>query len=202
MPEHPVKSKLEIITRYTVSARHIKRGWFYILFSFYTWTSDLIVALAGIGIAHPLLTRAATASAQSPTPQAIPLTANSLLSYGVILAVVWVVLKVIVTRENGLKRGTLMSSCVTEMLSERSRLERHALQQADPMPVLEDIEKKLSAIYDRHNQEGSFPYLGGFAPGIDAEVKQEVENLYNSWQKRHGATWSGASAANANLREE
>jgi len=53
---HPVERKLEqSILPYFVSAEKLRWQPFYLAYSFYIYTHDLLAALVGVGVSHPLL---------------------------------------------------------------------------------------------------------------------------------------------------
>jgi hypothetical protein len=56
MTDHPVKRKLERdVLPYLISARQLRKQWFYRLHTLFGYTTDLVVAFAAIGISSPLL---------------------------------------------------------------------------------------------------------------------------------------------------
>jgi hypothetical protein len=179
---HPVEQKLWTIARYTVSAQKIKTHRHYIIFVVYSWTNELIVALAGIGITFAFLPPARAAAEVPVSP----------FHYGIIggiLALVWALLKLAATREEGIKRATLMRSCNHQIMVQRGKI-YSALENATPLKELSAIFLELNRVYDRANQDGSWPWQGDFAPNIDALVDRDEKQWFNRWNERFGSTVS------------
>ena len=112
MPDHPVKRTLERdVLPYIVSARQLRKQWFYRMHTVFGYTTDIVVALATIGIAPPLLRLiGATGSAADVADKPLTLTSAlaslppALVYPAAVLIVVWIIIRVAFSREEGQKR--------------------------------------------------------------------------------------------------
>lgn len=202
MPDHPVKRTLERdVLPYIVSARQLRKQWFYRMHTVFGYTTDIVVALATIGIAPPLLRLiGATGSAADVADKPLTLTSAlaslppALVYPAAVLIVVWIIIRVAFSREEGQKRAVLARSC-TKVLQQAEAGLPQALSAADPMPALtEMLEKRIRPTVDRNIQESAWPWLP-FAPRIEADVKKEVSAFCSSYE----GDW--APVNNSGLRE-
>ncbi|SRR6266705_3451751 len=187
--EHPVKRALRRdVLPYLVSARRLKRQWFYTLHVVFGYTTDLVIALAAIGISTPIL---ALAGALSNTqkditgPATISNVFNSLPAALVLptalVIMLWVFLRVTFNRESGQKRAVLARSLLQAIRQAEANLPA-ILGKADPMPDLTTmLEKTIRPPVDRNIQEESWPWTP-FAPDIDAEVTKQLEELCKTYE--------------------
>jgi hypothetical protein len=184
MPSHPVKRTLERdVLPYLVSARRLRRQWFFILHLIFGYTTDMVVALATIGITTPLLIFLRSQSgAENDTQHASNFSAvlGSLPPWlyfpAAALVVLWIVLRVTFNREDGQKRAVLAKSC-TQVLRQAEATLPNSLSKSDPMPGLTELlEKKIRPTVDRSIQENSWPWTP-FAPEIAAEVEKDLNRL-------------------------
>jgi hypothetical protein len=200
METNPFKVNLRQIAQYTVSAGRVKRQYRYICYLIYSWGNDFIALLAGIGIGYPALT---SVNSGGSTPPSKYLSSHEILQVGILAAVAWIVLKLIVTRDNGIKRAVLMKNCVKEMQLQESDLVRNVLKQTDPLPRSAEIIDALARIYDQHNREEAWPWTNGFAENIDNQVEHQIELWYLTWQKNVEQREAVASVSVvSNLRRE
>lgn len=202
MADHPVKRTLERdVLPYIVSARQLRKQWFYRMHTVFGYTTDIVVALATIGIAPPLLRllgatgSAADAANKPPTLTSVLASLPPSLVYpAAILIVVWIIIRVAFTREEGQKRAVLARSC-NKVLEQAEAGLPQALGTADPMPALtEMLEKRIRPTVDRNIQESSWPWLP-FAPKIEADVRKELNAFCLSYE----SDW--APVSNSGLRE-
>jgi hypothetical protein len=184
MAEHRVKRTLERdVLPYLVSARQLKKQWFYRMHTVFAYTTDIVVALAAIGITGPLLTLLGSTDAAADSTNKAPTFSNVLNSVSpalvypaAVLILTWVILRVAFNREDGQKRAVLARSC-TQILRQAEASLPAALGSSDPMPALtEMLEKRIRPTVDRNIQEESWPWLP-FAPSIDVDVKKEANAL-------------------------
>jgi hypothetical protein len=190
MLSHPVKRALERdVLPYLVSARRLRRQWFFVLHAIFGYTTDLVVALAAIGITSPLLTFVRTqsgseqAAAHSASISTILGSISGWFYYpaGIIL-IVWIILRVTFNREDGQKRAVLAKSCTLVLRQAEANLP-NSLSQSDPMPGLTELlEKKIRPTVDRSIQENSWPWTP-FAPEIDAEVEKDLHRLCGLYER-------------------
>lgn len=184
MEDHPVRRKLHRdILPYLVSARRLRTQWYCRLYVVFGYATDLIVALTAIGITTPLLRLVGDAGAtgaagqQGATLAEVLATVPSWLYYPTgVLIILWILLRVAFTREDGQKRAVLARSC-TQMLREVEAKLHRVLLKPDPMPELNELlEKQIALIVDRNIQENAWPWAP-FAPGIDEEVDADFVKL-------------------------
>lgn len=189
MADHLVKRTLERdVLPYLVSARRLRRQWFYRLHTVFGYTTDAVVALAAIGISSPLFRllgsvgSAADAADKPPTLASVLASVPPALVYPTaVIIVTWVVIRVAFNREEGQKRAVLARSC-TQVLRQAEASLPTALGAADPMPALNEmLEKRIRPTVDRNIQDNSWPWTP-FAPSIDADVKKEVTALCSHYE--------------------
>jgi hypothetical protein len=189
MPNHPVRRTLERdVLPYLFSARRLRRQWFFRLHSLFGYTTDLVVALAAIGVTTPLLgllgggNGSGKEATQTPHFSAVLASVpNWLFIPTAALIITWIVLRVAFNREDGQKRAVLAKSC-TQVLRQAEANLATALGKSDPMPALNELlEKNIRPTVDRNIQENSWPWTP-FAPGIDDEVTKEVVRLCASYE--------------------
>lgn len=184
MPIHPVKRALgRDLLPYLVSARRLRCQWFFIVHSVFGYTTDLVVALAAIGISAPLF--AVLGSVAGPENEAARVPRLSVVLASVPnrlyyptagLVILWIILRVAFTREDGQKRAVLAKSCTQVLRRVEASLPK-SLSMTDPMPTITELlEKDIRPTVDRGIHENSWPWTP-FAPGIDLEVQKELERL-------------------------
>jgi len=184
MPGHPVKRTLERdVLPYLVSAKRLRRQWFFILYLIFGYATDLVVALGAIGITAPVLVlltgtdkdKPSLATALSPVP-------SWLYFPAFILVLVWIFLRVTFNREDGQMRAVLARSCI-QVLREAEGHLPNALSKSDPMPALTELlEKTIRPTVDRNIQENSWPWTP-FAPRIEAEVDAKLNKLCGTYER-------------------
>lgn len=189
MADHLVKRTLERdVLPYLVSGRQLRKQWFYRLHKVFGYTTDLVVALAAIGISSPLFrllvstNSAADAAAGPPNLASVLASVPPALVYpAAVLIVTWVIIRVAFNREDGQKRAVLARSC-SQILRQAEAGLHTALGTADPMPALNEmLEKRIRPTVDRNIQENSWPWVP-FAPSIDGDVKKEVTALCSRYE--------------------
>jgi hypothetical protein len=189
MAEHPVRRTLgRDLLPYLVSARRLRRQWFYRLHVIFGYTTDLVVALTAIGISTPLLSLVGSLSdtkkdmTQSPSLIDVLNSIPGWLIYPAGLAVVvWIVLRVTFNREEGQKRAVLAKSCFYQLRQAEASLPT-ILSKSDPRPEITSLlEKTIRPPVDRNIQEKAWPWTP-FAPGIDAEVVVELDALCSKYE--------------------
>jgi hypothetical protein len=184
MPDPQIRRTLERdVLPYLVSARRLKRQWFYLLHTVFGYTSDLVVALAAIGVSSPLIGLLNTKDAGPDATNKLPSLASALsgippfLVYpAVIVIVAWVIIRVAFVREEGQKRAVLARSCIQNLREAQADLHR-LLRVKHPLAGLtEMLEKRIRPTVDRNIQENSWPWLP-FAPNVEADVRKELNSL-------------------------
>lgn len=187
MPNPDVKKKLRSeILPYTVSARGLRKQWFYRMHDLFGYTTDAVVALSAIGITAPWLAFLARTIASDPamatdgTSSSGALTGIPAWLYAPALAfvVAWVILRVGFHREEGQKRAVLARSCMRTMTQAEARLYR-VLPKVDPMPDLTAlVDEVIAPTIDRNIQEQAWPWPGPDPdPAVDDEVDRQLRAL-------------------------
>jgi hypothetical protein len=179
---HPVRRSLRRdVLPYIVTARQLPHQWFYRVHAIFGYTTDLVVALATVGVASPLLALLGGQSAAKDGPNpTLGVVLGSVphwlyLPTALFLAA-WIVLRVAFSREEGQKRAVLAKSC-SHVLREAEASLHSVLLKKDPMPgVTELLEAKIRPTVDRSIQENAWPWLP-FADNIDNEVDEKLEAL-------------------------
>jgi hypothetical protein len=191
MPNDLVIHKLEHhVVPYIVSGRRLRRQWFYMTNTLFGYTTDTLGAVATLGLTVPPLLSQLDAAGSSDTEQAsIIQQINGLpegLYYPVLLvAVLWVILRMVFARENGQKRAVLAKSAAGSMRQAEVMLHQH-LTLPDPLPALNELlDKHLAPTVQRTMYEEAWPWVP-FAPGIDEEVKKLTAQLVT----RYGKDWT------------
>jgi hypothetical protein len=190
MAGHPVRRSLQRdVLPYIVTARRLRKQWFYRLHSIFGYTTDFIVALTAIGVSTPLLTLIGSVSsagnkeaAQSPPLRDVLSSVPQWLYFPLVFIIItWIVLRVTFNREEGQKRAVLAKSCAQVLRQSEASL--HAvLSKSDPMPgITELLEKKIRPTVDRNIQENAWRWVP-FAPGIDDEVGKDLEALCSRYE--------------------
>ena len=201
MSDHLVRRTLQRdVLPYLLSARRLRRQWFYRLHVVFGYATDLIAAFAAIGVATPFLSLLG-AVGQPPDHSVSPSMASSLktlptwLIYpAAVVVVAWIVLRVAFNREEGQKRAVLAKSCTRVLHRVEAQL-ADALAKADPMPALTELlETDIRPSVDRNIQEDAWPWAP-FAPQIDDEVAHELEVLC----KRYERDWAPTDPADIRL---
>lgn len=195
--EHPVRRVLRRdVLPYLISAQRLKRQWFYTLHTVFGYTTDLVVALAAVGISTPLLALAGTISdtQKEVGGGAIPGILGGLPAWLVIPTgigiLTWILLRVTFNREDGQKRAVLAKSLLLSIRQAEANLPA-ILSKADPMPELTVmLEKTIRPPIDRNIQEQSWPWTP-FAPDIEAEVTKRLDDLCKTYE----ADWTALIAS-------
>lgn len=182
MTEHIVRKTLRLrLLPYLVSAKRLRRQWFYQLHTVFGYTTDVTVALSAIGISLPFLTLAgALANTQEKLPSssladALHSAPPWLIFPATTVILLWLILRVAFIREHGQKRAVLAGSCFQQLREADASLHT-ILAEPNPMPELTKLLKKILPPVDRNIQDEVWPWTP-FAPDIDDEVTRRLEEL-------------------------
>jgi hypothetical protein len=193
---HPVHQKLNVILPWAVSARMIRREGFYLGYHFYTYGSELAAGIVGLGLSFPLLPVLANSAAQADLTKALAAggfpTWLKVVAVGA--AIAWVSLRVVASHNQWEKRATLARSCMQSFKKFEVDIER-ALDSADPMPALLEINVNMNAVVDRAIQEEAWPYPG-LGPGAEAKGSQRASEL----AAKYGDQWTNLTTRERRLR--
>jgi hypothetical protein len=189
MAIHPVRqSHRRNVLPYIVTGRQLPRQWFYRVHAIFGYTTDIVVALATVGVASPLL---AVLGGQSPHKDGPSPTLGLALSSvplwlvfpTMLFLAAWIVLRVAFAREEGQKRAVLAKSCFRVLREAQASL-HSVLSKPDPMPGLTELlEAKIRPTVDRSIQEGAWLWLP-FADNIATEVDKLLETLCNLYEEQ------------------
>lgn len=187
MPDQQVKRTLERdVLPYLVSARKLEKQWFYRLHTLFGYTTDLVGALAAIGVSTPFLilltTKDADAAGATPSLASVLAGIPSFLVYPAAIVIIgWVILRVAFTREEGQKRAVLARSCIQNLRQAEADL-HNLLRARQPLASLtEMLEKRIRPTVDRNIQETSWPWLP-FAPNIQRDVQADLNSLLTLYE--------------------
>jgi hypothetical protein len=171
-----------------LSAEELRKRPLYRAYAMYSWTRDTLAGLTGFGLSHPL----AKAISGESTDITLALSQMPLwlAILTVVAAIMWVILKTFVSKDDGEKRAVLARSCRKEFMVLNLRL-RNALQHRHPLHALVAIQQELTAIVDRHIAEGSWAFQNDvLAPGIAEKVRRRTAELVaqniSSWDQPSG----------------
>jgi len=189
MPTHPVKRKLEqAILPYMVSAEKLKLRPVYVTYGVYNYAHELLVGLVGLGVAPPLLSLFTSEAGATGNQGAVTTALDTqkkappwLAVASVIALVIWLLLKLVINRENVAKRAVLARSCRKEMRQLSLNL-RDELQKDNPMPGLQEIQETISELVHRHIQEESWPWDGP-AENIGRPLQARLETLCHQFEQ-------------------
>lgn len=143
--DHYVLRKLcDELLPWMIGGRRLTRQWFVRLAWVYGYGGDLAAALAGLGIGAPV---AALATGKVPDGKnALAILHDALPGYwfvvGGVALVAWVILRLVVQRENAVARALLARDVTQSMKALYAELWR-ALAEADPMPKITEIQKAV-----------------------------------------------------------
>ena len=189
MPDQQVTRTLQRdVLPYLVSARKLKKQWFYRFYNIFGYTTDIVGALAAIGITSPFLSLLITKDGGSDATTQVPSLAAGLsgvpafLVYPAgIVIFAWVIIRVAFTREEGQKRAVLARSCIQNLRQVEADL-HNVLRGQRPLAALNEmLEKRIRPTVDRNIQETSWPWLP-FAPNIQSEIQTDLNSLHTLYQ--------------------
>jgi hypothetical protein len=189
MADHRVKQKLRNeVLPYLVSARRLNRQWFYISHLVFGYTTDVLVALAVLGIGSPALSAILVAD-QGRGPKTtmfadLTSTIPQQLYYpALVLIICWVVFRIALDREDGQKKAILAKSCRLAMRQAEAKLHR-ILSDSKPMAgIIRLYEEVLMPTVDRAIPEGAWPWAP-FAPDIDEDVEKQLMDLCQRFESQ------------------
>lgn len=177
---HPVESKLRTeLIPYFVSAEKLRWRLLYVAYEIYAYASDLLAALVGLGFASPIL--------QAMQGNKIEL--QGLPVMGVVALLIWITLKIYISRNEGEKRSTLAKSCRRQFRKFSAELNR-GLATPTPMPQLVKLQEEITSLVDRHIMEDAWPWAP-LAKNIESRVEREVKALCD----QYGSGWAKPPAA-------
>lgn len=204
MHDHPVRQKLEKhVLPYLVSAKHLKKQWFYLFHKVFGYSTDLVGSLSAIGISTPLLPFFIKLNEPiDPASKDFAVAVKYMDSlpsgvYYVLVTIVifWLLIRVFYIREDGQKKAVLVTSCMQTFKQIETKLHR-ILGDQNPMPTLNELlEKEVHPVVDRNVQEGSWPWSG---PAPSKEIDKDVNALLEELCKKYQSEW--IVPPNTNLR--
>jgi hypothetical protein len=179
--DHYVLRKLcDELLPWMISGRKVGRQWFVRLAGFYAYTGDFAAALAGLGIGAPV---AAMVQGKLPSGQnaldvlrsALP---PGLFIAGIVATIVWVVLRLVVQREDVVSRALLAREYARSVNALYAQLWQ-ALAAADPMPQVLAIQKSVDDRVQDAIKNGVWPWNPPPPPPavIDQDLKETVDRI-------------------------
>lgn len=184
--EHPVKRKLRNeILPYFVTARMLRKKWFFVTYSLFGYTTDILVALTALGVVSPVISgifaSSQTSGGKSTSLADLTATLPKELYYPVLLVVLaWIFLRVAFIREDGQKRAILAKSCYQVVRSAEASLPG-ILGKSDPMSDLSKLYKDFWPTVQGSIQQDAWVWTP-FAPGIENEVESWLEELCRRYE--------------------
>jgi hypothetical protein len=161
------------------------------MYNVYGYGHELALALAGVGLSHPLVQFFAANQGAGRSSGTLEALAGSLRQYPTWLALVilacvafWIVTRVVVVRHRLDDKVPLYQACKRELGGIESDLDA-ALAEATPLPELVTIFGQTKEIVDRYYQAGGWPWPVE-PPGAEARAAIRVSAL----TVMHGPSWS------------
>lgn len=168
---------------YLVTARHHHRWMPYRVYAGYAYLGEMCVALAGFGLATPVMAMIANANAGPPPGAGTSAGVGSMGLLSIVLLASWAAVKVYVHRENLEKRCSLRASYGRQCRQIQAEFER-VLRNENPMPLLLPLQSKLNDLIDRSIAEDAL-----VDAGIDSRRKAEWESYADDLITRNKSTW-------------
>jgi hypothetical protein len=186
--DHYVLRKLSgELLPWMITGKRVGRQWFVRLAGLYAYTGDLAAALAGLGIGAPLV---AIIQGKLPAGQNAVDVLRGMLGpawfyVGVIAALVWVVIRVVVQREDILNRAVLAREYARSLNSLYAQLFA-ALATADPMPQIIVIQKTVDDKVQDAIKNRVWPFDPPLPPGsvIESDLKGVVDEIRSRFMSR------------------
>jgi hypothetical protein len=192
---HPVEKKLQLeIVPYFISVRRLKNLWYYKVYLFYTYSHDLLAAIAAVGISHPILNSLNGSKNITAVQNSLDFGASWITGLVIICLVLWAYLKYFMVREDIEKKAILIKSCRRQFVSFEHEL-LHILNRDDPMPKLIELYDEFQPVIDRSIQEGIIEITDLLA---DEKTSRDSINRTNLLVSRHSSSWREID--NPNLR--
>ena len=193
--DHYVLRKLcEEVLPWMISGRTVGRQWFVRLAFIYGYVGDLAAALAGLGIGSPIV---ALLQGKLPDGQnAIDVLRAALpdgwFIIGVTAAIVWIILRLVIQREDVVKRALLARECARGMDALYLQLFRE-LASNEPMPQIRAIQKSVNDRVQDAVNNSVWPWRA-LAPDedIEVELKSEVDRIRSKFMSRWAPPPPGA----------
>jgi hypothetical protein len=171
-----------------ITGRRLGRLWFVRLATIYGYTGDLAAALAGLGIGAPvvaLMSGKQDGNAFEVIRETLP---APWIAVGAAALVIWVMVRLVVQREDILSRALLARDCAQTMKGLRPEL-FVSLRQADPMPKITAIQKSVddsvqNAIKNRVWKWEPLPPQDEIADELKRAVDEIRTNFMHLWRPR------------------
>jgi hypothetical protein len=183
--EHPVTRKLSTsLVPYFVSGEQLERQRFYRAYSVYTWANEVMAGVAVLGLG-PVLSPLNLQTGTVDVPALFKGTQAGSLPFllagiGALFGIGWMLFKVYVTRENGIKRAALARSCRNQLRTLETRVHQE-LNEPNPITKLDEIYASVKDLINRCSQEEAWPWPGP-APNIAEPVEKRVKEYCSQYQ--------------------
>ncbi len=192
--DHYILRKLcDELLPWMISGKKIGRQWFVHLAIFYSYTSDLAAALAGLGIGAPVaaLIQGQTVSGQNALEVLRAALPKGWFVTGVIAAIVWIILRLVVQREDVVKRALLAREYARAINASYAQLYQ-ALATSDPMPQISVIQKSVDDRVQDAIKNGIWPWDPPVPPS--AEIEVELRNAIVHFRTVYMPRWAPSPA--------
>jgi len=170
----PIAQLLEHqILPFVISAERLWRRPEYLIYTFYSYTREVLGAFAGLGLAGPVVMwaqllkdgKVADGHASTAVPTGI--------SLGIVALII--VLRVVFSKRDLEKRSVLAETCRKEFQSLNTRIIA-SLARQDVGGELAKMRNEAADIYRRHSGDGSYPWAIA-EPGIEPIVRQRLQYM-------------------------
>ena len=170
-----VEQILAEVLQYLLSGRSLKKQFFYIVHTYYSYSRDVLAVLVGFGLGLP--------GARILDPQAhedLRALLAGLPWYewfpGVALAICVALVRVYVLRESVEKRAHLVNECEKNFNVKYIEIQQ-ALNERRPLGKLKTLRNGIADLVKYHTRERSYMFPNGFAPGADVEARRQAKEL-------------------------
>jgi hypothetical protein len=195
--DHYVLSKLcDELLPWMISGRRVGSQWFVYLAAFYAYGGDFAAAVAGLGVGAPIV---AFAQGKLPSGQnaldvlrsALP---PSLFVVGLAALFFWVVVRLVVQREEVVARALLAREFARSINALYAQLWQ-GLAVADPMPKIVAIQKSVDERVEDAIKNRVWPYDPAPPPPahIDGDLKKTVHQIRVQFMSRWAPPPPGAT---------
>jgi hypothetical protein len=170
-----------------IGGRKAGRQWFVLIAGFYAYTGDFAAALAGLGIGSQVvaMTQGKLPSGQSAVDVLHSAVPAHWLVVGIVAMVAWVILRLVVQREDLVARALLARECARGMNSLYTELFQ-GLAADDPMPQIAKVQKSVDDRVLDAIKNKVWPFEPPPPPiaAIEHELNEAVDRIRSTYMNR------------------
>lgn len=188
--DHYILKKLcNELLPWLIGGRLLRRQWFVRVAAVYEYVTGAAAALAGLGIGGPIA--AVVTSGKTPDDRPIYASLSDVLPQylvitGIVAAIFWVGIRLIVQKQNVLSRALLARDCATKMRALDVEL-LTVLPERDPLPRIGDVQKKVLDRVQNAVMSEIWPWNGTPPTAMSAA---DLERSVNDIRARFMAGWN------------